>query len=76
MGGLLYLRIPTAPLRQLRGFNDDKAILERGGHVGVDEMDLSVWDIVAQKWKLPSTNYMINIGAKSPDLRLNTTFKT
>ncbi|TVY91186.1 putative beta-glucosidase M [Lachnellula willkommii] len=71
----LYLGIPTAPVRQLRGF--DKVTIQPGDSAEVlfslTRRDLSVWDVVAQKWKLQSASYNVSIGASSRDLRLNTT---
>jgi beta-glucosidase len=50
----LYLGIPTAPLRQLRGF--DKIVLQPNqsseAMFELTRRDLSVWDIVAQRWKM------------------------
>lgn len=71
----LYVGIPGAPIRQLRGF--DKVFL------GVNETkevsfeltrrDLSVWDVVAQQWKLQTADYTVQVAASSRDLRLRST---
>lgn len=72
----LYLGIPTAPARQLRGF--DKVYVEPNATAVVTfevmRRDLSVWDVVAQQWKLQQgVEYGIWVGASSRDLRLNGT---
>jgi beta-glucosidase len=71
----LYLGIPTAPVRQLRGF--DKVVIQPNASAEVSfsltRRDLSVWDVVAQQWKLQSASYNVSVGASSRDLRLNTT---
>jgi len=71
----LYLGIPTAPIRQLRGF--DKVAIQPNESAQVSfsltRRDLSVWDVVAQQWKLQSACYNVSVGASSRDLRLNTT---
>lgn len=35
--------------------------------------DMSVWDVVAQQWRLQRADYTVQIGASSSDLRLNAT---
>ncbi|KAJ5054593.1 uncharacterized protein L3040_000863 [Drepanopeziza brunnea f. sp. 'multigermtubi'] len=71
----LYLGIPTAPVRQLRSF--EKVFLEPNATkevvFGLTRRDLSVWDVVAQRWKLQSAAYNVSVGASSRDLRLNAT---
>lgn len=72
----LYLGIPGSPLRQLRGF-DKLYIQPNASATAVFELtrrDLSVWDVVAQQWKLQSgegVEYKLWIGASSRDLRLS-----
>ncbi|XP_014550271.1 glycoside hydrolase family 3 protein [Bipolaris victoriae FI3] len=69
----LYLGIPGAPAKQLRGF--EKMPLEAGESTtvsfGLTRRDLSVWDTVKQSWVLQKGNYMIYIGASSRDIRLS-----
>ncbi|TVY84071.1 putative beta-glucosidase M [Lachnellula suecica] len=71
----LYLGIPTAPVRHLRGF--EKVPLQPNTSAEVSfsltRRDLSVWDVVAQQWKLQSASYNVSVGASSRNLRLNTT---
>lgn len=72
----LYLSIPGAPIRQLRGF--DKVMVETNATAQVTfeltRRDLSVWDVVAQQWKLQQgVEYGVSVGASSRDLRLNGT---
>ena len=72
----LYLTIPAQgqPVRQLRGF--DKIML-KGGQSGqvkfsLQRRDISVWDVIAQKWRVPVGNsFGVAVGASSRDLRLN-----
>ncbi|KUJ06463.1 beta-glucosidase-related glycosidase [Mollisia scopiformis] len=73
----LYLGVPGAPIRQLRGF--DKVMVQRNSTAHVifplTRRDLSVWDVVAQKWRLQTAEYNITVGASSRDLRLNATLQ-
>ncbi|CAK5264836.1 unnamed protein product [Mycena citricolor] len=70
----LYVSFPAAenkPPRVLRGF--DKLHLEPGQH-GTAEFeltrkDLSVWDVVEQKWRVPRGSFTLHVGASSRDLR-------
>lgn len=69
----LYVGIPGAPTRQLRGF--EKVPIKAGGMSTVTfeltRRDLSRWDVVAQKWHLGSGSYKIYVGASSRKLPLN-----
>ncbi|KAL2060074.1 hypothetical protein VTL71DRAFT_9896 [Oculimacula yallundae] len=71
----LYIGIPTAPIRQLRGFDKVHLLPNCTSQVffPLTRRDLSIWDVVAQKWKLQATTYNVSIGASSRDLRLNST---
>lgn len=73
----LYVGIPGAPLKQLRGF--EKPTLEPGASATVTfelkRRDLSVWDVVAQKWLLQKGNYKIYVGGSSRDLPLSRTLE-
>ncbi|KAH6681500.1 beta-glucosidase-related glycosidase [Halenospora varia] len=74
----LYLGIPTAPVKQLRGF--DKVFIQPNASATVlfelTRRDLSVWDVVAQKWKLQNAaSYNVSVGASSADLRLTGTIQ-
>ncbi|OAA68845.1 Glycoside hydrolase, family 3 [Cordyceps fumosorosea ARSEF 2679] len=68
----LYLGIPGAPPRQLRGF--EKMRLEPGeaGRVTFEltRRDFSQWDVVQQRWALQPGDYKIYVGASSRDIRL------
>lgn len=68
----LYVGIPGAPVRQLRGF--DKVAIAAGASATVTfpltRKDLSVWDTTAQKWKLQQGNYTIYVGSSSRELPL------
>ncbi|KAI0454362.1 beta-glucosidase M [Xylaria acuta] len=65
----LYVGIPApgAPARQLRGFA--KPFLNASAQATVTfdltRRDLSVWDVVAQKWALRTGNYTIWVGSSS-----------
>ncbi|KAL2262934.1 hypothetical protein VTK26DRAFT_8924 [Humicola hyalothermophila] len=70
----LYVGIPAdgAPLRQLRGL--EKPFLEPSTSATVrfelTRRDLSVWDVVAQKWRLVRGEYTVEVGGSSRDLPL------
>ncbi|AEO63458.1 glycoside hydrolase family 3 protein [Thermothielavioides terrestris NRRL 8126] len=70
----LYVGIPAegAPVRQLRGF--EKPFLNASSKAtvsfGLTRRDLSVWDVVAQKWRLVRGEYTIEVGGSSRDLPL------
>jgi beta-glucosidase len=68
----LYLGIPDAPAKQLRGF--EKIPLDAGeASTAIFELtrrDLSVWDTVQQDWVLQSEEYTVYVGASSRDVRL------
>jgi len=69
----LYLGIPDAPSKQLRGF--EKVPLKAGESTAVrfelTRRDLSIWDTVQQSWVLKRGQYMVEIGASSRDIRLS-----
>lgn len=70
----LYVGIPAegAPVRQLRGF--EKPFLNVSGtatvRFGLTRRDLSVWDVVAQKWRLMRGEYKVEVGGSSRNLPL------
>jgi beta-glucosidase len=68
----LYLGIPGAPVRQLRGYS--KVNVYPGQAVTVEfhltRRDLSVWDTTAQKWQLQRGTYNVHVGASSRKLPL------
>lgn len=80
----LYLGIPhgegesdaALPVRQLRGF--EKPSLKAGESATVTfsltRRDLSVWDVVAQKWLLRKGEYTVYVGRSSRDLPLQDVF--
>ncbi|GAB1316158.1 beta-glucosidase [Madurella fahalii] len=64
---------PHAPLRQLRGFVRVGPLVPGQAREVVFELtrrDLSVWDVVAQQWRLRRGTYRVWVGASSRDLRL------
>lgn len=67
----LYVGIPNAPERQLRGF--EKVKLAPGEQAAVTfeltRRDLSIWDVVSQSWVLQHGRYIIYVGASSRDIR-------
>ena len=70
----LYLGIPgeDTPEKQLRGF--ERVFLEAGEsrtiEFGLTRRDASVWDVVAQQWRLLDGTYAVRVGASSRDIRL------
>ncbi|KAI0169091.1 glycoside hydrolase family 3 protein [Hypoxylon sp. FL1284] len=68
----LYVGIPDAPVRQLRGFA--KPVLQPGEAKTVEfeltRRDLSTWDVTAQNWRLQEGEYAVSVGASSRDLPL------
>jgi len=74
----LYVGIPASgqPVRQLRGF--EKVFLTPGAsetvHFYLQRRDLSVWDAVAQNWRMVvGGQYIFSVGASSRDLPLTGT---
>ncbi|PNY28725.1 Beta-glucosidase cel3A, partial [Tolypocladium capitatum] len=71
----LYLGIPDSPPRQLRGF--EKVALQPGESATVrfelTRRDLSVWDVVGQRWVVQAGTYPVYVGASSRDVRLTGT---
>ncbi|CEJ80376.1 Putative Glycoside hydrolase family 3 [[Torrubiella] hemipterigena] len=69
----LYLGIPNSPPKQLRGF--EKLRLEPGqtgkATFELTKRDLSIWDVVSQKWTIQSGAHKIYVGASSRDIRLH-----
>ncbi|ESZ91513.1 hypothetical protein SBOR_8084 [Sclerotinia borealis F-4128] len=72
----LYLEFPAEadePIRQLRGF-EKTSLLAAGDEetLGFElrRRDLSVWDTVAQDWKVVRGDYTLSVGASSRDLRV------
>jgi beta-glucosidase len=68
----LYVGIPNAPPKQLRGFS--KKVLQPGQtsnfHFNLTRRDLSVWSTQDQNWVLQRGDYQIYIGASVTDIRL------
>lgn len=72
----LYVGIPDAPVRQLRGFHKIYVDPEKTAtaRFTLTRRELSIWDVVAQQWRLQRGEYKVWVGASSRDLRLNGTF--
>ncbi|KAI6854115.1 glycoside hydrolase family 3 protein [Hortaea werneckii] len=68
----LYLGVPNAPERQLRGF--ERVFVKPGETQEVEfkvtRRDLSIWDVVKQDWQLQKGRYSVDVGASSRDIRL------
>ncbi|KAH7323579.1 putative beta-glucosidase [Rhexocercosporidium sp. MPI-PUGE-AT-0058] len=68
----LYVGIPGGPIRQLRGFS--KVDVQPGQSIDLSfdlqRRDLSVWDVVAQKWQLQKGEYKVYVGGSSRSLSL------
>jgi beta-glucosidase len=69
----LYVGIPGAPVRQLRGF--EKVEIPAGGNATVEfsltRRDLSEWSVQEQAWVLQQANYNVWVGSSSRDLPLS-----
>ncbi|KAH8727042.1 beta-glucosidase-like protein [Phaeosphaeriaceae sp. PMI808] len=68
----LYLGVPNAPAKQLRGFERVGALQpgeSKEVEFVVDRRDLSIWNVVAQKWEIQKGRYAVYVGASSRDLR-------
>lgn len=67
----LYVGIPNAPERQLRGF--EKVKLAPGEQAAVafelTRRDLSIWDVVSQSWVVQHGRYVVYVGSSSRDIR-------
>lgn len=68
----LYVGIPGAPMKQLRGFSKTEIQPGETAKVSFDltRRDLSEWDVVAQQWRLQRGSYNIFVGASSRILPL------
>ncbi|KAE9976589.1 hypothetical protein EG328_002550 [Venturia inaequalis] len=73
----LYVGFPDStpsgtPPKQLRGF--EKVFLEAGATEVVTlelmRRDMSFWDVVSQKWAIPSGDFVVSVGSSSRDLKL------
>ncbi|KAA1468627.1 glycoside hydrolase family 3 protein [Dentipellis sp. KUC8613] len=71
----LYLSPPASansPPNLLKGF--DSVFLEPGQarsvSLGLSRYDLSTWNVVAQRWDIPSGTTGVGVGASSRDIRL------
>ncbi|KAI5860125.1 glycoside hydrolase family 3 protein [Durotheca rogersii] len=67
---------PPRVRRQLRGFEKPfiNALDAATVRFELTRRDLSVWDVVAQKWRLRRGEYTVFVGGSSRDLPLNGTF--
>lgn len=72
----LYVTIPNAPEWQLRGFGKVHLAPGASGDVTFEltRRDLSIWDVVAQQWKLQAATYPFFVGASSRDVRVKGEF--
>jgi len=75
----LYLGFPNGtgePVQILRGFEKvplaPKQTLPLIFHLS--ELELSIWDVVAQDWVFPKGQFTVLVGASSRDIRLKGTF--
>lgn len=68
----LYVGVPNAPERQLRGFERISVAANGTAEVSftLTRRDLSIWDVVAQQWRLQPGSYPVYVGASSRDIRL------
>ena len=72
----LYIGIPNAPAKQLRGFEKPELQPNQTAAVsfGLMRRDLSVWDTEAQKWRLQPGTYQVFVGSSSRQLPLKGSF--
>jgi beta-glucosidase len=65
----------TAP-RHLRGFEKTRISQGATEHVTVPlrEKDISIWDVVTQKWTVPKGDFKVYVGASSRDIKLTGSF--
>jgi beta-glucosidase len=75
----LYLTFPESanePPRVLRGF--ERVLVLAGGEEVVEfalrTKDISVWDVVSQKWKVPKGTFTVGVGSSSRKIRLSAEF--
>ena len=70
----LYIGIPNAPARQLRGFV--KKHIDPGAqvhlHLGLARRDMSIWDTEKQQWTLQRGDYELFVGRSVLDTLLQT----
>lgn len=67
----LYVGIPNAPERQLRGFEKVKLLPGERAEVTFEltRRDLSIWDVASQSWVVQHGRYIIYVGSSSRDIR-------
>ncbi|GKZ63055.1 hypothetical protein AnigIFM49718_010786 [Aspergillus niger] len=68
----LYVGIPGAPIKQLRGFEKIPLHPKEGKSVSfpLTRRDLSLWDTESQSWYLERGEYKLYVGSSSRDIRL------
>ncbi|KAH1497278.1 hypothetical protein KXX52_001408 [Aspergillus fumigatus] len=73
----LYVGIPGAPAKQLRGFNKQSIKPHKKKHFTFDltRRDLSTWDVEKQTWGLQSGSYPIYVGKSVRDIQLTGTLQ-
>ncbi|EIN08281.1 glycoside hydrolase family 3 protein [Punctularia strigosozonata HHB-11173 SS5] len=76
----LYLSKPASansPPKELKGF--DYIALNSGASstvaIQLSRYDLSIWDVVSQRWIIPNGTFTVSVGASSRDIRLTGTFQ-
>ena len=72
----LYLQIPGASTRALRGFTKTALAPDASQPVtfGLRKKDISEWDVVLQQWVQPKGTYQVMVGASVLDVKLQGTF--
>lgn len=72
----LYLQLPNAQTRTLRGFQ--KETIPRGASAQVSfslrRKDVSTWDVTAQQWVVPSEMFQVFVGKSVLDIPLTGAF--
>jgi beta-glucosidase len=74
----VYLGYPASagePPMVLRGFDEVDLAVGQSSTVEIDlsQRDMSIWDVVGQKWSKPSGTFTIYVGASIADIRLKGT---
>lgn len=75
----LYLGFPSGsgePPQILRGFTKVFLNAQQSETItfALAQLDLALWDVVAQNWSVPAGQFTVKLAASSRDVRLNGTF--
>ncbi|KAL3481343.1 glycosyl hydrolase family 3 N terminal domain-containing protein [Aspergillus californicus] len=67
---------PSTPPKQLRGFDKFHLVAGESGQAifELTRRDISYWDVVSQKWVVPTGEFKVYVGSSSRDIRLTGRF--